>query len=38
MRRHIFAIIGLLVLASQLSACVVYDRPYRPYYHGWYYR
>jgi hypothetical protein len=37
MRRHIFAIMSLLFVASQLSACVVYERPvYHPYYHWWY--
>jgi hypothetical protein len=39
MRKHIFAIISLLLVASQLSACVVYSRPYpRPYYYHWWYR
>lgn len=41
MRRHIFAIIGAAVVLTQLSACVVYERPYPyryHYYHWWYYR
>lgn len=39
MRKHIFAIIGLLLVVTQLSACVVYERPYpyRPYYYHHYY-
>lgn len=37
MRKSIIALLGAIVVMSQLSACVVYDRPYRPYYyHGWY--
>jgi hypothetical protein len=36
MRRHIFAIIGLLLVMAQLSACVVYERPYPYRYHYWY--
>jgi hypothetical protein len=42
MRKSFLALIGAVVIASQLSGCVVYDRPYHPYwgphyYHGWYY-
>ena len=38
MRKHIFAIMSLLLVASQLSACVVYERPYGPRYYHWWYR
>jgi hypothetical protein len=36
MRRHVFAILATIVTISQLSGCVVYERPYHPHYHWWY--
>jgi hypothetical protein len=39
MRKNIIGLIGLALIATSLGGCVVYDRPYHPYYyHGWYYR
>ncbi len=40
MGKKIYVVIAALLVTSQLSGCVVYDRPYgRPhYYHGWWYR
>jgi hypothetical protein len=39
MRKNLFALLGLVLIATQLSGCIVYDRPYHPhYYHGWWYR
>jgi hypothetical protein len=35
MSRNILAVLALIVAASQLGGCVVYDRPYHPY-HYWY--
>jgi hypothetical protein len=37
MRKTIIALVALVTIATQLTGCVVYDRPYGPhYYHGWY--
>lgn len=39
MRKTIFQLVTAVLIASQLSGCVVYERPYGPhYYHGWWYR
>lgn len=38
MRKNIMALLGLAFIATQLAGCVVYDRPYHHYYHGYYYR
>jgi len=39
MRRTFLLVISALLVATQLSGCVVYERPYpHYYYHGWYYR
>jgi hypothetical protein len=38
MRKNIMIFLGAALLATQLGGCVVYDRPYHPYYHGYYYR
>ncbi len=34
MRKSIFALFALMIVATQLGGCVVYERPH--YYHGWY--
>jgi hypothetical protein len=42
MRKNFLALVAAVVVASQLSGCVVYERPHPywgpHYYHGWYYR
>jgi hypothetical protein len=40
MRKHIFAAISLVLIATQLGGCVVYGGPgyYRPHYYHWWYR
>ena len=40
MRGHIFALIAVVMTISQLTGCVVYDRPYpyRYHYYHWWYR
>jgi hypothetical protein len=39
MRKTIIGFAALAAIVTQLTGCVVYDRPYGPhYYHGWFYR
>ena len=40
MRKALLVMLSAVLLISQLTGCVVYDRPhYGPhYYHGWWYR
>jgi hypothetical protein len=38
MRKNIMILLGATFLVTQLGGCVVYGRPYHPYYHGYYYR
>jgi hypothetical protein len=37
MRRNILALFALAIVTTQLAGCVVYDRPYHPYRHYYYY-
>ena len=37
MRKNILAALALIVVATQLGGCVVYDRPYHHYYHYYHY-
>jgi hypothetical protein len=40
MPKNLIFLLAVIVIASQLMGCVVYDRPYYGphYYHGWWYR
>jgi hypothetical protein len=40
MSKNFIALLTAIIIVSQLSGCVVYDRPYYGphYYHGWWYR
>jgi hypothetical protein len=36
MRRNILALLAVIMVATQLGGCVVYDRPYGYHHHYWY--
>ena len=40
MRNNLLLMLSAILIVTQLSGCVVYDRPYGGphYYHGWWYR
>jgi hypothetical protein len=36
MPKYILALVALMAVSTQLSGCVVYERPYGNPYHYWY--